>query len=238
MQLKLVSLTLALCLCSRIYAQEKVYQQNFEKEYLTSWDSLNNSSKIYSIDPYTPKEKSSVNIASEINDAAHNKFYVESCCIDSNDLHSYFSSIILFDNKMPSKRELMVITLDNALNKNKYYSISLDLKYHPYTKYKIDSIGILFLEDKTDIQKWLKENPFNGQYLNLSLNDINNKLWKRLSGQFEAKSSYNYLIVGNLKTDEKTLINLIKHCPCKRELKGYWDYSEIYIDDISIKIVD
>lgn len=230
---KLTCLIILVCSFEVSFSQ-KIFEEKFENEYKNSWKNLENFPKLYSINPYTPRQRDPINISSEINDSVYDDYYVAPCCIDSNDLHSFFATITVFDEKIPAERELMVIKLDSVLKRGQNYSIRFSGKYHPHTKYKIDSIQILFLNQENDIKAWLAEKKFSGQFVKFSLGDINNRLWGDLKSKFFAENDYSYLILGNLKTDGETKVSRISDCQCTKRSKGYWNYSELYVDGIII----
>lgn len=210
--------------------------ENFERDIFI--DSLNTKqfSKRYAITTYRPKEKTVVNIYSYRTDTPYNIFFTENICAtdSTNKEHGFYVGIDIYDKVMPSNRTLLVVRLDTALQADKNYSISYDAKYHQYTKYRIDSMQVLLVSKEEDIKLWLASREYSGMYIDFSMQNINNKDWNKIQKDFTAQREYTYIVIGNLQPDDQIKVYKADDCSCGKRPKGFWDYSELFLDNIMI----
>ncbi|MBX2921163.1 MAG: hypothetical protein KF746_03145 [Chitinophagaceae bacterium] len=231
-----IVLILIFCATKGVSQNKVILNENFEKIAFRDTTKNNLTSERYAITTYRPKEKTGFGIFSNRKDYPFSIFYTEnSCPTDSTNLDKgFYAGIKVYDKIMPSNRELMVIKLDTLLNPGKRYSISYSAKYHQFTKYRIDSMQALFVTSEDDIKLWLASREFSGMYVELSLNNIDNKAWKSVKADFTATGVYSYMVISNLQSDGQTKVYKADDCKCGKRPKGFWGYSEIFLDDIMI----
>jgi hypothetical protein len=239
MRSAIVYIIVSIFLVKEASSQHVVFLEDFEMQYKQTWKELEGSPGMYDIGTYWTNEKGPVAIYSNRKGPPYEDYYAENSCPDpGNELHGFYAGIIVYHKDVPSDRNLIVIRLDSSLQKGRKYNFSCDVKYHQFAKYQIDSLQILLAKEEKDIKAWLAEKPYSGMYLNLSLEEIDNKVWKKIGSGFTVEDSYNYLVIGNLKTDNATVISKKSNCNVSQKQKGFKDYSELFLDDITITAND
>ena len=189
----------------------------------------------YIIDPYIPNQKSSISIYADRRDTLYYNYYGDNLCLDSsNGVHGFYVGITVYRKGAALEKELLVLKLTRPLEKGSEYGISYDAIYHKNVNYSIDSLQVLFIEQEKDIKSFLAEKLFNGMYVGFSAKKIENKIWQKITSQFTSDGNYNYMIIGNLKSNNDVIVSKKNNCNCGNREKGFWDYSEVFIDNISI----
>ncbi len=189
----------------------------------------------YYIDTYTPKKKDPIGIYSSRLDTPYYKYYSENIFPEPDNIkHGLYIGITLYRKSVYSARELFIIKLDTLLQKGISYKISYDAKYHQFTNYRIDSLQVLFIEQEKDIKLFLEEKLYKGMHVDFSLKNIDNKVWQKIGNSFITESNYSYMIIGNLKPDNETVVTKVNNCKCIKQPKGFWDYSELFLDNFLI----
>lgn len=176
-------------------------------------------------------------IFSSRNDGVFSQYFVDiSCPRDSvNKSLGFFAGIRVYHKEIPSDRVMLTGQLDSTMNTGKKYSFQCKVKFHEFAKYQVDSFQVLLVESRRDIEQWLAAKKFSGMYVNISLKDVDNASWKTKKEFFVPRGQYKYLVIGNLQDDDHTVIRKEDKCNCRKRPKGYWDTSELFIDDIVIK---
>lgn len=218
----------------QLFSQRSLLKEDFEREYLSSLK-ITEANRSYQIETYSPKEKRPINICSFREDPPFDNSTIKGCCPDSLDKeHGFFAEIMLYEKGVPSMRDIIVVRLDTMLFKSESVNISLKVKYHPFASYSADSIQALFVKQDKDVFSWLAGKEVESLNVSFSLMKVSNKTWTQISANLHATDAYRYVIIGNLKTDEQTIVTKDNTCNCAKKEKAFWDYSSLFLDDIMV----
>lgn len=235
MKYNIVLLLLVLFVCKKGVGQRKVFTENFEKEYLMSFKNLEAQPKVYVVRTYATNRKQLVSIGADRSDSVYEAYYYSNPCSEADSgQKGFYARINAYTKGVPDDRELLVMVLDTPLNQQMQHAVSIDVKYHHCCRYRVDSLQVILLEKESDVKLFLKGRRFNGVYKDVSLAAVDNRSWKRLSAVFEAGGAWKYMVIGNVDADKECVITKLKPCNCSDGKKQNWEYSEIFIDDVSI----
>lgn len=217
----------------KIYCQKVILDERFDHQRLND---SGNFARMYVLDPYvSPSDPAAFNLYADRNDGEFSDFFTDNRCTPDTIEHGFYTGILVFDRHVPSTRSILTIRLDSLLPSGRSERISIDLLYHKFTEYRIDSLQALFLHDKSDIKAWFAERPFRGQYVRFSLAAVDNRSWKQVSARFVTEGTFGYLLIGNLKKDEDCTVTKANNCDCcPRPRHKNWSYSELLMDNILI----
>jgi hypothetical protein len=214
-------------------SQTLFYREDFEQSFRNDVPA---GKSTYMMESYSLRSKNeAVNLHSDNQDPAYSEFYSDNRCTGDSSAHGFYASIIIYDRPIPSFREMLVFQLDSILPKDETSTLTLDVLYHIFTEYRVDSLQGLLLENEKDIKAWLADRPFSGQYVCFSLGAANNRTWQRLNATFHTRRPFRYLLLGNLKNDEDCKVVKKNDCDCCAKPKNsFWKYSELLVDNITI----
>ena len=137
-------------------------------------------------------------------------------------------------------REYIQAEISKTLEKGKKYQVSFYVSLAEKSDYAIRDIGVLFAEKKMSLNKKtylsktqiysIKDNSFNFQTVLSSKFLTNDKKWVKLSTEFLAEGSENFMILGNFNNNATT-----RRVDTKIDLKIGAYY---YVDMVSLIGVD
>ena len=212
------------------FGQQVVFREDFEKP-----DFSTIQPHLFTLNPYLPRKRQPYNLYADRKDSSYTDWYTDNRCHDSTVKQGFYTSIFLYDHGVPSTREILAIRLDSGLSGGKTYRVSVEVLFHKYTKYRVDSIQVLFLKTEKDAMNWLAGRNYSGEMIGLGLAQVDNQYWKKIENDFTIGSGYTLMLIGNLKRDDECKIIKANNCTCSPLPKrNYWDYSELLLDNIVI----
>ena len=129
-----------------------------------------------------------------------------------------------------SNRDYPTIKLKQPLNKNHTYYLSFYLSNMDSSYYASSTIGVAFTKDSLFFNTH-NQIPLQPKVENPSFNVLSDKInWTKLSFYFVADGSENYMIIGNFKNDQETV--LVKNWNDTDTTS--WIYALYYLDDVSL----
>jgi hypothetical protein len=216
------------------YAQKLVVEEGFEPK---PGKSPTDTGRLFLLDPGVPSKPSAINLYTDRNSPPFVNFYTENRCNQDSGQHGFYTSIKLYDRHVSESREILAIRLDTLLPGGRSGNMSLDVLYHYFAEYRVDSIQAVLLRDRPDIRAWFSGRAFVGQYICFSLGDVDNRAWRHLDASFVTEHAYRYLLIGNLETDSDCKVIRANNCDCcPRPKNAYQAYSELLIDNVRVAI--
>lgn len=130
-------------------------------------------------------------------------------------------------------REFVGTKLNNSLDKNSVYTISMYISSADSCKYYTKNLHVGFYNDTVNINKPIIE-PNDKIYFSTSnINWTDNVNWQKTETIFIANGTENYLTIGNFDNDLNSTVLLLNN-----GVSSYYDFSYVYIDSVSIKKTD
>ena len=129
------------------------------------------------------------------------------------------------EGKSTHCREYVSIHLNEPLIIGQTYYAEMYVS-HLAGSYVANNLGMYFSEEKIDLMtdEQIEAMP---QFEVKDILKIKNNKWKKVGGQFTAKTEAEYLIIGNFNTDEDTEFETVE--------AGTIPYAYYYIDDVEVK---
>ncbi|MGK0365771.1 MAG: OOP family OmpA-OmpF porin [Saprospiraceae bacterium] len=129
------------------------------------------------------------------------------------------------ESKSTHCREYVSVQLNEPLIIGQIYYAEMYVS-HLADSYVANNLGMYFSEEKINLMtdERIEAAP---QFEVKDILKIKNNKWKKIGGQFIAKTEAEYLIIGNFNTDEDTAFEIVED--------GIIPYAYYYIDDIEVK---
>ncbi len=129
------------------------------------------------------------------------------------------------EGKSTHCREYVSIQLNEPLIIGQTYYVEMYVS-HLTGSMASNNLGMYFSEEKINIMtdELIEAEP---QFEVKDVLNIKNNKWKKVTGQFTAKTEAEYLTIGNFHTDENTESKMIEN--------GTIPYAYYYIDDVEVK---
>lgn len=129
------------------------------------------------------------------------------------------------EGKSTHCREYVSVQLNEPLIIGQIYYVEMYVS-HLAGSYTANNLGMYFSEEKIDLMtdELIEVVP---QFEIKDILTIKNSKWKKIGGQFTAKTEAEYLIIGNFNSDENTEFEIVEN--------GTIPYAYYYIDDVKVK---
>lgn len=215
------------------YGQQTILQEDFTKFYRRA---LAGGKDVYLLEPgpiNRVDDHLPISLYVDPHDLLLADLYAGNLCDSTKTDHGFYTDLPVYQKGYDADNEVIVFRLDTVLPNGAVGNLSMDVVFHKFAKYRVDSIQALLLGSDKDIYNYLHGGPFAGQYVLFSLGDVDNVSWKTRTASFAAEHDYRYVLIGNLKIYGSYKIRKVNNCKCGPPPKyTFWDYSSILLDNI------